>query len=95
MSDLNADGNPHDFVIVHECLGLADAEEIARVLEAEEISVFLNNESMAALFPGAMGGISAGGLGRVKILVSDAQADRAREIVGEAIIERDRRDGAD
>ncbi len=70
-----------DLVLVRSCLGLAEAEELARALEREGIVCFLNNQHMGALFPGAMGGVSAAGLGRVGIMVPGSVADRARHVI--------------
>jgi len=72
-------------VRVHDCLGLNDAQEIARALDLAEIPYYLNNENMAALFPGAMGGVSAGGLGRVAIMVAPEDAARARETIRDVL----------
>ena len=63
------------------CFSLLEAEELSRALEREGIRCFLNNENMGALFPGAMGGISGGGLGRVGIMVPSPIADRAEQVV--------------
>ena len=43
-----------ELVWLVECLNLSDAERIARELEMEDIPFFLNNQNMAAIFPGAI-----------------------------------------
>ena len=65
------------------------AEELARALDLAGIPCFLNNENMAALFPGAMGGVSGFGLGRVLIMVPAGHLDQARAVIAEAIGEAD------
>jgi hypothetical protein len=74
-------------VRVRECLGLAEAEELERALDLAGIPCFLNNENMAALFPGAMGGVSGLGLGRVVVMVPESHAERARDVIARALSE--------
>ncbi len=70
-----------DLVLIRSCFGLVEAEELSRALEREGIRCFLNNENMGALFPGAMGGVSGAGLGRVGIMVPSPIADRAKKVI--------------
>jgi hypothetical protein len=70
-----------DLVWLVECLNLHDAERISRELEMADISFFLNNQNMAAIFPGAPGGVSGFGLGKVVVMVPADDLERAQEIV--------------
>jgi hypothetical protein len=76
---------PGTLVRVHESLGLAEAEELERALDLAGIPCFLNNENMAALFPGAFGGVSGLGLGHVVIMVPSDFANAAREIIARTL----------
>lgn len=73
---------------VHECLGLADAEALGRALDLAGIPFHLNNENMASLFPGAMGGVSGLGLGRVVIMVPASRLAEAQEVIADTLRER-------
>jgi hypothetical protein len=82
-------GEASDVERVRECLGLGEAEELSRALERAGIPHFLSNENMAVLFPGAMGGVSGMGLGRVSILVPTRHAERARQVIARTIADLD------
>lgn len=81
----SAGGASTGLIRAHECLGLADAEALGRALDVAGIPFFLNNENMASLFPGAMGGVSGLGLGRVVIMVPADQLDAARRVIDDAL----------
>lgn len=70
-----------DLVRLVDCLNLGDAEAVARALDVAGIPYYLNNENMAALFPGAMGGVSGLGLGRVVVMVPGSEFERACDVL--------------
>lgn len=67
-----------NLISVYKAAGQLEAEMIKAFLEAQDIPVVLNQESV-----GKTMGLSAGRLGEVHILVSDSQAAEAKDILNE------------
>jgi len=65
-------------VCIFKAAGQLEAEMIKAFLEAQEIPVTLNQESVGRTF-----GLSAGRLGEVQILVPDSRSDEAKQILKE------------
>jgi len=65
-----------NLVSIYMAAGQLEAEMIKAFLEAQEIPVTLNQESVGRTF-----GLSAGRLGEVQILVPETQSDEAEKIL--------------
>ena len=63
-------------VSIYKAAGQLEAEMLKAFLEAQEIPVTLNQESVGRTY-----GLSAGRLGEVQILVPESQVDDARQIL--------------
>jgi hypothetical protein len=72
------DDNPRhpEFVVVHVAQGLTRAHIIKAMLEGAGIPVLLDYESVGPII-----GITVDGLGAVRVLVPDTQADEARALI--------------
>jgi hypothetical protein len=67
-----------NLISIYEAAGQLEADMIKAFLEAQEIPVVLNQESIGRTI-----GLSAGRLGEVHILVPDSQAAKAKNILKE------------
>jgi hypothetical protein len=65
-----------EFVVVHVAQGELEANVIKSHLESEGIPAVLQYESVGRVF-----GLTVDGLGEIKILVPQALAERAKEII--------------
>ena len=63
-------------VSVFSAAGLLEADMLKAFLEAQGLKVILNQESVGRTL-----GLSAGTLGRVKVMVPEEQADEARALI--------------
>ena len=65
-------------VSVYSAAGLLEANMLKAFLEAQELQVFLSQESVGRTL-----GLSAGSLGLVDILVPDSQVAEAKQLINE------------
>jgi hypothetical protein len=65
-----------ELVSVYKAAGQLEAEMIKAFLEAQEIPVALNQESVGRTF-----GLSAGRLGQVQVLVPNSRVDEANKVL--------------
>lgn len=72
------DENERPMVAVHECYSDEEAEVILSVLRDGGIEGCLNSDVPHSVLP-----IDGGGLGRVEVLVSEDDADEARQVIEE------------
>ena len=69
-----------NLISIYKAAGQLEAEMLKAFLEAQEIPVTLNQESIGRTY-----GLSAGRLGEVHILVPDAREDEARQILDDLL----------
>ena len=65
-----------DIIVVETTSGLIEAEILRGLLEANDINVWLSQESAGKVF-----GLSVGPLGQVDLMVSTDQAEEAKRIL--------------